>query len=144
MSEQPGRETQNAPRQTNQTRNTNPNQQRRRQRRGPQGKSQPRGGFRSRGGEITNGSRINPESKTRQGPAPVIAGKIRIIPLGGLGEIGKNLMVIEYEKDIIVVDMGMIFPSSDMLGVDYVIPDVTYLEERKDRIRGIVITHAHE
>ena len=71
-------------------------------------------------------------------------GKIRIIPLGGLHEIGKNLTVIEYEHDMIVVDCGLAFPDEDMLGVDLVIPDVTYLKENADRVKGFVITHGHE
>lgn len=71
-------------------------------------------------------------------------GKIRIIPLGGLHEIGKNLTVIEYEDDMIVVDCGLAFPDEDMLGVDLVIPDVTYLEQNSDRLRGIFLTHGHE
>src|SRR3990172_3257740 len=70
--------------------------------------------------------------------------RLRIIPLGGLGEVGKNMTVFEYGNDIIVVDMGFAFPDNEMLGVDYVIPDVSYLEDKKDRIRGIVITHGHE
>ncbi len=71
-------------------------------------------------------------------------GKIRIIPLGGLQEIGKNLTVIEYENDMIVVDCGLAFPDEDMLGVDLVIPDITYLEQNADRLRGIFLTHGHE
>ena len=70
--------------------------------------------------------------------------KLRIIPLGGLNEIGKNITVIEYADDIIVVDCGIAFPDEDMLGIDLVIPDVTYLEENADRIRGIFLTHGHE
>lgn len=69
---------------------------------------------------------------------------LRVIPLGGLGEIGKNMMAYEYENDIIVVDMGFMFPEDEMLGVDYVIPDISYLEDKKERIKGIFITHAHE
>lgn len=69
--------------------------------------------------------------------------KVKIIPLGGLEEIGKNMTVLEYGDDIIIVDMGFMFPDSDMFGVDYVIPDVSYLQDKKDRIRGAIITHGH-
>ncbi len=71
-------------------------------------------------------------------------GKIRIIPLGGLGEIGKNMTVIEYEDDMIVVDCGIGFPDDDMPGIDLVIPDFTYLESNKDKLRGVMLTHGHE
>ena len=70
--------------------------------------------------------------------------KLRIIPLGGLNEIGKNMTVVEYGDDIIIIDCGLGFPDEDMPGVDLVIPDTTYLEENKDRIRGLVLTHGHE
>ena len=73
-----------------------------------------------------------------------VRGKLRIIPLGGLGEIGKNMTVLEFGADLIVVDCGMGFPDDDMYGIDAVIPDVTYLEENAGRIRGIFITHGHE
>ncbi len=70
--------------------------------------------------------------------------KLKVIALGGLGEIGKNLYVYEYQNDIIVVDLGSIFPREDMPGVDLVIPDTSYLEHNRDRIRGYFITHGHE
>lgn len=70
--------------------------------------------------------------------------KLRIIPIGGLGEVGKNMMALEYGRDIIIIDAGLMFPENDMLGIDYIIPDYTFLRERADRIRGIIITHGHE
>ena len=70
--------------------------------------------------------------------------KVRIIPLGGVDEIGKNMTAIEYEDDILVVDCGSIFPKEDMLGIDLVIPDASYLEANKSRVRGYVFTHGHE
>ncbi len=69
---------------------------------------------------------------------------LRIVPLGGLQEIGKNMTVFEYGDDIVILDCGMAFPDSDMLGVDIVIPDFAYLRERAEKIRGLIVTHAHE
>ena len=66
---------------------------------------------------------------------------MRIIPLGGLDQIGMNITAFEYDEDIVVVDCGLAFPEDDMLGIDLVIPDTTYLEENIDRVRGMVITH---
>ena len=70
--------------------------------------------------------------------------KLRIIPLGGLGEVGKNMMVLEYNQNILVIDAGLMFPENDMLGIDLVIPDYGYLTDKKDWVRAIIVTHGHE
>lgn len=69
--------------------------------------------------------------------------KLRIIPIGGLNEVGQNMAVIEYGNDMIVIDMGFQFPEEDMLGVDYVLPDFSYVQKNKNKVRGVVITHGH-
>ena len=73
-----------------------------------------------------------------------MSGKLRVLALGGLGEIGKNMTVVEYDGRIVVVDVGLRFPTPEMMGIDLVLPDFTYLRERVDDIEAIVITHGHE
>lgn len=70
--------------------------------------------------------------------------KLQIIPLGGLGEVGKNMMVVRYNNEILVIDSGLMFPEDELLGIDIVIPDISYLQENKDIIKGIILTHGHE
>ena len=70
--------------------------------------------------------------------------KLQIIPLGGLGEFGMNCMAVRYGDDIIVLDAGMMFPDAELMGVDIVTPDFTYLEENAKHVRGLVLTHGHE
>lgn len=70
--------------------------------------------------------------------------KLRIVPLGGLGEVGKNMMAIEYGDNVLIIDTGIMFPENDMLGIDYIIPDYQYLQDKRELVRGIIVTHGHE
>lgn len=91
--------------------------------------------------ENFSGKNGNPENKINH---YVKRGHLRIIPLGGLGEIGRNMTAFEYEDDIIIVDCGLMFPREDMYGIDSIIPNTKYLEENKNKIRAMIITHGHE
>src|SRR6201996_9809636 len=71
-------------------------------------------------------------------------GKLQIVPLGGLGEFGMNCMAVRWGDDIIVIDAGLMFPEAELLGVDIVVPDITYLVENRQCVRGIILTHGHE
>ncbi len=82
--------------------------------------------------------------KTRKRQKMAKQGKLKIIPLGGLGEVGKNMTAYEFAGKIIIVDTGIMFPENDMLGIDYIIPDYAYVRERADQVVGIIITHGHE
>lgn len=73
-----------------------------------------------------------------------MSSKLRIVPLGGCGEIGKNMTVVEYEDEMLIIDAGIMFPENDMLGIDYIIPDYQYIMDKRDKIVGVLITHGHE
>jgi len=95
-------------------------------------------------GTIDDHEAGEPELETPAKKIPnVKPGDVRIIVLGGAEEIGKNMWAIEYGDDIVVIDIGLAFPGDEAPGVDYIIPDISYLEERKEKIRGVVITHGH-
>ncbi len=126
-----------------QGRGSNPHAMRRRYDRGPAVFSE--GSFNSEGNSKAQPHKpTTAVTKSPVGLSKTDAGKLKIIPLGGLDKIGKNMMALEYEDDIIVMDLGFMFPGPDMPGIDYIIPDTTYLEERKHKIRAHLITHAHE
>ncbi len=86
---------------------------------------------------------FNGNGDTLRMPPTVAKGKLRIIPLGGLEEVGRNMTVLEYENDVIIIDMGLQFPEENMPGIDYIIPNIAYLMPRRKNIRGVIITHAH-
>ena len=69
---------------------------------------------------------------------------VKLIPLGGLNEIGKNLTVLEYKNDILIIDCGLSFPDDEMFGIDIVIPDFDYLEKNREKLKGMILTHGHE
>ena len=77
-------------------------------------------------------------------PAPLPAGALRIVPLGGLGEVGRNMTVLEYDGKLLIVDCGVLFPEESQPGVDLILPDFSWIEERLDDVEAMVLTHGHE
>ena len=94
--------------------------------------------------ELRDNKSVREQKKGEKNQAGGEQPRIKIIPLGGLEQIGMNITAFEYEDNIIVVDCGLSFPTDDMLGIDLVIPDVTYLEQNLSKVKGFVITHGHE
>ncbi|TSC78653.1 MAG: ribonuclease J [Parcubacteria group bacterium Gr01-1014_29] len=88
-------------------------------------------------------SRIPEIATDTERPATITKGKLRVIPIGGMEEVGRNMTVLEYENDIMIIDMGLQFPEENMPGIDYIIPNISYLVPRRKNIRGVIITHAH-
>ena len=111
---------------------------------GKEGAKQTKTRTKSENAKQVNGSKRTKRSVQEQEEFRFKQSKLKIIPLGGLHEIGKNMTVFEYENEIIIVDCGLAFPEDEMLGVDLVIPDITYLEKNKEKIKGMFITHGHE
>ena len=85
-----------------------------------------------------------PTAPERAAATAMAKNKLRVIPLGGAGEVGRNMWVFEYDNDIVICDMGVMFPESEMMGVDLVLPDITYLRDKTANIRGVLLTHGHE
>jgi len=90
---------------------------------------------------LRGGTNVYPKNSSRGGSA--FSGNLRVIPLGGLEQVGRNMTIFEYGQDIVIVDMGLQFPDEDMPGIDYLIPDITYLHGKEKNIRGVLITHGH-
>ena len=88
--------------------------------------------------------KVTPRKVTTRNATARKKHKLKVNPLGGMEEIGKNMTVFEYGENIIVIDCGLAFPEDEMLGIDLVIPDITYLEKNGEKIRGIILTHGHE
>ena len=89
--------------------------------------------------------RVVPASMPAGAPGdPAIEPSVRILPLGGLGEIGLNMMMLEAGEDLLAVDCGLMFPDDEMPGIDYVIPDFSPLLAKREQVRGVILTHAHE
>ena len=95
-------------------------------------------------GALRSDSKKSAKKTAKKQPETFAGAKLKVISLGGLNEIGKNMTVLEYNNDMIVIDAGMTFPDEDLLGVDMVIPDITYLQKNQSKLRGIFLTHAHE
>ena len=107
-------------------------------------KKQPEQAKKSKSQSKSSSQKQQKSESVRKGQTKSTGESLRIIPLGGLNEIGKNMTLVEYGNDIVIIDCGMTFPDAEMPGVDIVIPDFTYVEKNADRVRGILLTHGHE